>query len=407
MLASAVHSSLGELKDVNIFLDGSTLSTNNGTADTPFDLAKGETLTITINGQLSPILLGGSEIRNEAEIEWTSYQNPVTGAPSPKVQALWQQTMSSVPATLLADPGQRNNYNDFDPTLILIRPQFDKVPGQLGITVEPDASAANNYTLAAPDDTDGINNGREVVIGEFLTYRIEITVPEAVFFNVSLNDNLDPGLALVSVDNIAVTGDWVFSGINVTLESLVTHDWTNDPFDDPDDIPLNSVISYSYETSGQDTLSIDFGNISNLVPSPDVQEVVIIEYTVMATDLAANSGDGPGTPGTQLQNEAFLTFRNANAAPLTTGATLAADTVEILEPKLDVEQAVELFTPGSPDVPGAPGDAGDKVLYTISVRHTSETEADAYDLGLTDIFENSFDAASLAVDSATITFADS
>ncbi len=47
-----------------------------------------------------------------------------------------------------------------------------------------------------------------------------------------------------------------------------------------------------------------------------------------------------------------------------------------------------------------------RCVYTISVRHTSETEADAYDLELTDIFESTFDAASLAVDSATITFAD-
>ncbi len=105
-------------------------------------------------------------------------------------------------------PGERNNYNDFDPTLILIQPDSIKYLVNSELTAEPDASAANDYTLAAPDDTDGINNGREVVIGEFLTYRIEITVPEAVFFNVSFNDNLDPGLALVSVDNIAVTGDW-------------------------------------------------------------------------------------------------------------------------------------------------------------------------------------------------------
>ena len=46
-LDSAVHSSLGDIAGVNIFLNGRTLETNDTTQDTPFDLAFDETVTIT------------------------------------------------------------------------------------------------------------------------------------------------------------------------------------------------------------------------------------------------------------------------------------------------------------------------------------------------------------------------
>ena len=402
VLTSAIHSSLGELKGTNIFLVGSTLATNDGTSDKPFDLAYGETLTITVNGQLSPLILGGTEIRNEAEIEWTSYQNPVTGAPTPEGSG-FVATNDVERTGDPADPGQRNNYNDFDPTLILIQPQSIKYLVNSELTAEPDASATNNYTLAAPDDTDGINNGREVVIGELSYYRIEITVPEALFFDVVIEDQLDPGLALISVDSITLSGD--LTAGNIGNDALV--DPNNYPFDAPSDTPLNSYITYTYDSAGADTLAIDFGNVFNTVDSNDVDEIITINYTVMATDLPANAGNGPGNPGTQLQNAATISYGDiATYTTKTTGPVLFADTVEIIEPKLEVDKTAQLFTPGSPDVPGAPGDSGDKVVYTITVRHTSETEADAYDLLLTDDFQNTFNTTSLAVDSATITFAD-
>ena len=366
-LVSAIRQSDSQdLAGDRIFLNGQTLETNNG-ADTPFDLEYGDRITVTVTGTLGGGLVVGDDILNEAGIQWTSY--PGTPAGTNFVPTGDDAERTGDPA----DPGESNDYSDSDPSVIEVGTnEISKILINTGTTNEADATADGD--LAAPDGTDGVNRGAEAVIGERVRYRVTVTLAEGETLNATFTDQLDPGLALVSIDSITLEDpNGNVSGTNLALLTALPYPLQT--------VPLGGLVTYTHAPGNNaDELTIDFGNIDNADGDNTAAERIVIEYTAMVTDIAANQGNGAAA-GTQLDNGARFEWENSNGDAQTTG-TDSADAVEVIEPALEVEKSVAV---------DGPGDAGDAVTYTIVLRHTGTSEADAFDVSLADTLPSSLD----------------
>ena len=195
-----------------------------------------------------------------------------------------------------------------------------------------------------------INNTRsEAVIGEFVTYKITLEIPEGDVPGVQLVDTLDDGLAFEQI-------------ISVTTSPNVTHDAI-----DIGPSPTNPTIGSANGGTGN-LLTFDLGDIDN--PNhTDAVETIDIVYRAVVVNVAGNQD------GTTLTNSAVLSW---------TGGSLPAESapvITVIEPKLLVSKVP------SPNQ----GDAGDTISFTMTVEHDQEavidaavSNADAFELSLSD-----------------------
>ncbi len=191
-------------------------------------------------------------------------------------------------------------------------------------------------------ETDSVSGSTpfQLNVGEEVTYRYTLTLPEIAMDNVVLDDALPPGMVFVSSAVVPVAGGLPYSGTPVV---------TVDP--------------------NQRDVSFDFGAITN--PSdgsigPD--DVLTFEVTARVVDVAA------ATAGATLTNTVDLTVTPQGAPPLST-QTATAD-VEIVEPLLTLDK-----TGPAAIARGATGD------FQITVTNTGPTPATAgpaYDVLIAD-----------------------
>ena len=291
---------------------GFTLS-GNTISNPDFDLPKTDSVTITVSGTVISAFAGNT-IENTANIEWTTLDpsDPDDG-------------VDAVEPTLTASGAV-----DF----VVTNPTIQKTIVNTGIN-----SATNNNT--------------QVVNGEYVTYRLELGIPEGAIPQASVIDTLPAG---------------------------VTYD--------PSFIPTISLNNgnFSHSTpwgppviNGSD-LIFNLGTIQNNSSINDsVPEVITIEYRayvegVVSADVLTNSAsfiwdidnDGSNTgPGDGSQSDT---------------SSLVA-----IEPKLEI---IKNVTP-------ALADAGDVVEYTIQIQHTAASETDAFDAVFSDVFPSEVIALSL------------
>ncbi|MCX7022978.1 MAG: hypothetical protein NTW26_12040, partial [bacterium] len=176
------------------------------------------------------------------------------------------------------------------------------------------------------------------VIGETFQYRVTITLIEGTMENVTLVDELDPGLAFVRQDSFS-------RDPGISISGLTTP------------IVLNQ---------GRDLVWF-LGTVTN--PPGPAPNTVTITYTVCITNEQYSYN------GAQLNNLAFLLY--GGGGPL---AASASDT-EVYEPDLRVEKE---FNPQS-------GLIGETLTVTLSVYHTADSTATAHDVELRDIIPPAFD----------------
>ncbi len=378
-----VTDSAGILTGADFFLDGGSVLrldpssanvTADGTIDIPYD--SGRVITVVISGTLATTLNVGDLIENDANLDWSSLSGDTAG----NIDISGFVTTGDVERD---GSGGVNNYTDSDPADILIGlNSVDKILVNSELSTEPDAPPTSN--LVAPNDADGINNGREAVIGETLTYQLTITLAEGDSPDFHLLDTLDPGLSLVSIDSLELSSPDI-SGTNIPdLQAAVAGALS---IDDPSD---SSFVTYTHNSGGNDTLDINFGDVVNSNSLNTVAETITFTYTAMVTDVPGNTGAGSNAPGTQLDNAAQVQWDNTNGDPVTSDPD-SADSIEVIEPELNIVKDV--------NVAGS-GDAGDTVTYTITVAHAGTSEADAYDIQLDDVFDTQL--TSLQIDSALI-----
>ena len=185
---------------------------------------------------------------------------------------------------------------------------------------------------------------QNVAIGEALLYRVSFVLPPGDLPNMTLSDALPQGLAF---------------GECVTITSssqLVTNNLV-DGFTTTCDTPIiTAEPSTSLEPVNQGrNVVFSFGDVTN---AGTANAVLTLDYTVFVLDSAANLRD------VELVN--LVNWRWGTNNDIQT----QSEPVKIVEPTLTIDKTI------TPDT----GDVGTVVTYTVTVAHTGESNATAFDV---------------------------
>lgn len=162
----------------------------------------------------------------------------------------------------------------------------------------------------------------DLSIGEEVTYRIQVPMPEVMATNVRIRDSLP--LELVPVSGDLISDDGVLHSFTAaTFSDLLGGDGRNE------------------------TIDFNLGNISN--PPDGDSEILVFEVVARVANLPATSAI------TNRVNTATFTFDEQIGGPLS--ATAAVD---IVTPDIDISKTASTLS----------GDAGDTITYTIVVTNT-------------------------------------
>jgi uncharacterized repeat protein (TIGR01451 family)/fimbrial isopeptide formation D2 family protein len=187
----------------------------------------------------------------------------------------------------------------------------------------------------------------DVAVGELVQYQVEVVVPEGVATGVTLVDTLDPGLAFVSFDPITSSGSVttdVPGGFAAVLANRVV-----------------ANVGGGLPNDGR-RVTFNLGTLTNSDNNNATAEKVTFVYTVIVLNTSAN------IRGTARNNSAVWT---SSASTVTANAP----DVTIVEPTLQVVKSAAPAT----------SDAGATVTYTLTISHTGASNADAYDVSLSDV----------------------
>jgi LPXTG-site transpeptidase (sortase) family protein len=208
-------------------------------------------------------------------------------------------------------------------------------------------------TLVSTEIEDGTNSKSEAVIGEYIKYKLKITLPEGIIPDGRIIDTMAPGLAFVDVTSVTLSPHVSTSNVIGTGTA-----------------PTNVTIGTSGGGTGNQ-VTFDFGAITNNQTDNSTVETIEIEYRASVVNV---SGNHRGIP---LPNSAVLTWtaldENGNPSPKTDGPRSVS--VDVIEPSL---QVVKNANPTS-------ADAFDTVTYTIDISHLGISDTDAYNLNLSDL----------------------
>lgn len=195
------------------------------------------------------------------------------------------------------------------------------------------------------DDTNQAHTtGNNVAIGEQIDYETNISIPEGTLTDVTLDDQLDSGLAIVSMGSIGAS-----SGLSTTAGTFT-------------DVLANAIIA-----ADGGSFQLDFDEIVNSNTDNSITESIDISYTVVVLNTTGN------VDGLQRNNRATFTWDEGSDRDNAQNAT-------IVEPDL---QVVKTATPSSPD-------GGDTVTFQMTVSHTGDSNADAFEVELTDTIPAGF-----------------
>ncbi|MDW7693969.1 isopeptide-forming domain-containing fimbrial protein [Flammeovirgaceae bacterium SG7u.111] len=214
------------------------------------------------------------------------------------------------------------------------------------VTME-DVSMTKTLKSITPNSTTNLN---EVQVGEVLTYRIEVNLPESEMQNVRITDVLDAGLAYQA------------ASLSFVNDALVTN-------------------SLSTELISGQTITFDLGTVANANTDADAgNDKLILEYEVLVENIPAN------TPGTTLGNTASFAYDNPNGAGRITKTDNAND-VTVVAPDLDFTHGVIQTTdagiinptpgtafPEDGDITGG-ASAGDVVTLRLTIENNSDVAA--------------------------------
>lgn len=180
--------------------------------------------------------------------------------------------------------------------------------------------------------------GSNVVIGEKAQYQITITVPEGETVAMALQEALDNNLSLVSIDGISAS-----AALSSSAGSFA------------------DIMAAATAGADRGGFHLDFGTITNTDTNNGAAETIVITFTAVARDTAANIA-GKSDSGTTTVTVGGTSV----AAP-------ALPAVKVVEPKVTTVVTNNATTDT---------DAGDIVTYTTTL--TASGGADAQDLVFTE-----------------------
>jgi fimbrial isopeptide formation D2 family protein/uncharacterized repeat protein (TIGR01451 family) len=216
----------------------------------------------------------------------------------------------------------------------------------------------------------GNNLVNQATIGELVTYRITLTVPEGQMGDVILRDTLDNGLAFVGVTSVP------------TLTAGLSYSGSTTP-----------VIGAA---GGQDGRLITFnlGQVTNTNSSNSTAETIVIEYQAVVLNTNGAAGSANNQAG-QLRNNS-LDIDWHNGAGIQDLEDVFAANITIVEPTLSVAKLVANQTDGTTFQASVPGDSGDTIQYRITITNGNAAgDTTAFDISLADVIPASLGSLSI------------
>jgi fimbrial isopeptide formation D2 family protein/uncharacterized repeat protein (TIGR01451 family) len=318
----------------------------------PITLPLGSTVIITFTGDLTSTVTTDQIITNRASMFW-----------------------SSTPG---ANPDERNGSDVPNP------PECSSLPGNCNL----DNTQLNNYGLISSVTTTAIapvvvsksviegvapsTTGTNVTIGEIVTYRLAISLPEGVTSGLVITDTIPAGMAYLPGSATLVTsalaaGDPPLNGGHLAGAGTLAF---NGVFSDPTDPAVTPIGSPRF-LDGTDVL-FTFDQITLPGDNDTRNNTFFIRYQVVVLDVPGNTGFSGSQ--TTLTNSGQFDVPSTPQPPANLLIDPNGATVTVVEPELAIAKSV---APTS-------GDAGDPVTYTITLSHTARSLADAFDVTITD-----------------------
>ncbi len=297
------------------------------------EITQSETVTITYQATVLATAPRASDFDNTANLNWDS--RPGDGDP-----------------TTPADNGRQGTTSASD--RIFTPPLLDK-------SVFSSSNPSTGLTQFNPSLTD-------LTIGETVTYRLTVTLPETTNRNLFVTDVAPAGLELL-------TARVVSSGMTITAPAI---------------------------TLSGGLVTFNFGTVINPFDgSTGADDVIVLEVTGRVLDVAGN------VDGSVLRNTTNLavtigTDQSGTGGPNEERNFTTTDfvDVEVVEPLLTIDK--------SRDIPR--GDAGTIITYTLVVRHDTAapgvSHANAHDVVIEDLINDpdlQLVAGSVTTTSGTIT----
>jgi LPXTG-site transpeptidase (sortase) family protein len=330
----------------------------------------GESCEITFQATVDYTATPGQVVTNTAETRWTSLPGAVSDR-SPYNTDSDERTG----ADGLLNSGALNDYRTW---------------GQADLIIQ--STAPQKYLLATSEAHTGAVGGTErVTIGEIVRYRLVVQLPEGTSPNFQIRDYLPTGLTYL--DDGTAKAAFVSNGAGITSSNYGTLPvpgitdsdclLTGNSADGTTPaIPAacsaladNSVGSTGSTDIDDDTYNtgsdpyFKLGTLTNNDSDADA-EYVIIEFNALVDNTVTGSNDAGDN-----RTDNFRVFIN----DVQNGDPSNDVTVSIAEPVLTLTKAVTT----------APSDAGDPLVYTLTITNTSsgDNRATAFDLVLTDTFD--------------------
>lgn len=221
------------------------------------------------------------------------------------------------------------------------------VTNATGTTLNPtlDFGFVTHETIAKSiiDTSETFTSGRDVAIGEIVTYQISIDLPLGVpLTNVTATDRMDKGLAFVDCLLVEVAGADETSTVCPPAVSSVT---------DPGDAAGNPA------NPGRQVV-FDIGDVTGTSGA----NTILIRYRAVVLDVIENQDGG------DLNNDVAWAWDGGSFSA-------SAPEVEIVEPDLSIEKTA---------IPTSNVALGTPIQFTLTIEHTAQSSADAFDVVVSD-----------------------
>ncbi|MCK4260163.1 MAG: DUF11 domain-containing protein, partial [Halanaerobiales bacterium] len=203
-----------------------------------------------------------------------------------------------------------------------------------------DYTVTDSSALTSADNTDltwsplGITN---YAVGETVTFQLKLSLTEGITKGVIIRDTLPAGMK--------------FDSVNYQNGNLgIVPNQTNQPFEGD---------------TGE--LVWQFSSIDNPGNADILDDYITIEYTAVVQDVLEN------IRGKVLTSTAKVEYTNGQS--IVKNILNVDQYVTVIEPELKIETALTSV---------GPYEAGDTVTYQVTISHTADSNATAYDVEITD-----------------------
>ena len=311
------------------------------TASWDSSFTKNSTAVIEFKATLDADVLAGRVYHNTASVSWTDLPGDVTSA-----QSTFSALSTERTGNILNPGGTDNDYR--------------ATSNDATVTVTQAVPVKTITNTSLNNDT-----STNVVVGEVITYRVTVTIPEGTMNSVTVADTLPAGLALVDCATMpsCITIVRSSTDLSTTLNGGVGNGGFNSAIT-PGAFPAGNPT-----VNGQ-VVTFDLGTITNANSDNGTAETLAITYSAVVLNNAGNNR------ATTLVNSAVLHWSDDIAGSYTPAA-VHAPTVTVQEPLLTVAKVAS---------PATGVDAGDTITYTVTVTNDNNANGTtAYEVTLRDI----------------------